>query len=190
MKMVYETPKMKAELFQASEYVNACTRDHYFTGKMFVWLDGVQYWFSDSSKRYMVNQNSGDTQWYWTEDSNPKLYLEYSAHISKQTGQDTFIMYEEAEGASGFYDNLGSDTPYDWRDDEWVLMDTGIDYGSTLQVNTGGEGTGYAAQEGMKQTSTWYLDLNGERQQADGWYADHSLGVVDDIQDDIVMMNS
>ena len=98
-------------------------------------------------------------------------------------------MYEEAKGASGFYNNLGSDT-YDRGDDEWVLMDTGIDYGSTLQVNTGGKGTGYAAWEGMKQTSTWYLDLNGERQQADGWYADRCLGVVDDIQNDIVMMNS
>lgn len=184
MKMAYEVPKMRVELFQANEYVNACSSMHYFTGWLSVQWNNITQWFFGDTKLNMLNQNTSQEQYYYKQvdrvqnadgtysaqdysGTDPILYLEYSAPY------DTFVLYQEAGSASGYYD--------EGRNGRYTQT---VDGSTSLQVNDGSSNTNPRFEKAGHLITPWYggvnyLDANGSVQNADAWYADHCLGEIE-----------
>lgn len=199
MKLAYETPKMKAELFQANQYVAGCKYEKLYG--YFVLADFVRtfagitigngtmdFTFRHNSEITSKNQYQQTNQYYYVAEEDSSVYLEWSQPYQQ------FVLYKEAGATSGFYDNGSYGGP-----------DTQIYEGSTtLQTNDGSPVGGWGAHpeaefdyqqpshEINRPTSYLYQtadgtilsDKNGNpgqinRNGADYWISDHCMGAVD-----------
>jgi len=180
MKMVYETPKMKAEIFRTDAYCAACGNQPYFTGWLSVQWNNVTNWFFGDNKIEMINQNdynNPDTrnQYYYKQVERIKnedgtysakemtgniLYLEYSAPYNE------FVLYQEAAGSGYYsdYQNGRGDNRSDPND-----YDTFVSGANSLQVNNGDKGTTpwFEKDPGMVNNwfgypSTEYYEMNAD----------------------------
>lgn len=193
MKMAYETPKMKAELFQTNAYCLGCGSEQmygyviidgnititigggfsFFPGmgggeSLDVKLDKEQYTFDDDSLVKALNQNTGDSQYYYVAKEDSSVYLEWS------TPEQAFVLYKEVGSESGFFDAAGNQI---------------FDGKSTLQTNTGMPTSNPAYNkigERDEKPSAYLYDFTdptmediARTEAAGGWYSDHCLGKVD-----------
>lgn len=204
MKMAYETPKMRAELFQAAEYVAACSNP-FIEGFLRVQEYGKEIWhyFFGGNKLMMLNQNQPSMEQYFYKkitgvelDANGNVtdydnlgandtmyYLEYSAP------HDRFVLYQEAGANSGYYTNngfvSGANSLQANDGDTWTTPDFKEAAGDVYRIPDN-------ANSGLKSTQYYEYDLNtgapvltnGEYTtlDANGWYADECLGVVGDME--------
>ena len=211
MKMVYETPKMKAELFQANAYCNVCHTKKvvgmvdinlgdngmslYSGDNLIVKLTGLLKFKADSAV-YSLNQNRDVEQWYFKAEGNPNVYLEWSGH------QQQYVLYYEAGATSGFYDATtsgGGGYPGGGSTTTYTQI---FDGSTTLQTNNG---SGDFHKAGGLEYSTY---INGPTQyyydysdstpdvsrvnNVDAWVADHCLGIVNPnfYDDEFEIVNS
>lgn len=188
MKMAYERPVMKAELFAANDYVAACTKMPQLSGFIEVIHKTIKLLFkgilNGEGMIYSYNQYSGDDQFYYVgydKETGEKTdyYLEYSAH---QNG--AWVLYEESGASTGYYKYDGSGNKYSSSNYDQIF-----DGSSTLQTNTGAEPT-FAKDSGWNYRETKYYDSNGDTQTADAWVADKCLGTVTPSDGTFTIVNS
>lgn len=188
MKMAYETPKMKVELFQTNAYCDQtcglAMMKGYVTVEAIINKVKEIFTFYTEDKVVSLNQYSHQKQYYYEWENNDtagtKYYLEWSAH---QNG--AFILYEETAN-SGYYN---SQTLGDYvKDDYGNVIGDGS---NTLQTNTGYSWSNPA----FSTNATWHDEskkddedyagteflYNGEAVHANVWYADRCLGQVSPV---------
>ena len=138
-KLAYERPVMRAEAFEASNYIAACrgpnpiVEENIEISENNNWYFSATDWLADQSVTGDAVQNklngfdightfnmndtrvndSGTKYWYTTGDDGGTYFLEYS-NLYSQNDQDTFFLYKDAhDGTNPFSKPDGDlDTSY------------------------------------------------------------------------------
>ena len=169
MKMVYETPKMKAELFQTNAYCNSCgvekvfgyievDANHEITtgwGSMLQVVASVmgKFTFMGDKAISSKNQYTQESQYYYVAEEDSSVYLEWSQPYQ------TFVLYKEGGVNTGYYDS----------NDRQIF-----DGSSTLQTNNGNQWSNPSFEQ-----QSHMIDANGSVSgTADSWWADHCMGEI------------
>lgn len=182
MKMVYERPVMRVEVYQANDYVAACNRVQTTEGKFLSVYCGENVYYFTTSATSQTNLNSGQAQYYFNEyngelgDYTPQdgytngndggiFYLEYSAHMSS-ANNPAYYLYQE--NASSGYGASSLDATGAWWNRTYSPSENAtvlVSGANSLQMNNGKDG--WALREGGKASN-----------KDDWWYSDTLLGKV------------
>ena len=217
MKMAYETPKMKAELFQTNAYCVVCDNTPVFAGWVKVsalfagMTEAVELIFKSTDKVLSLNQYTREEQYYYhwennrANDSwnktgndawmNKDYYLEYSAPYSEE-GNETFVLYQETANSGFYYD----DRPGAYVEQNGVQIGNGS---TSLQTNVGNppnfemdeEASNTYLSRGQGESffdpydGTEFL-YNGERVHANYWRPDICIGRVEKVDGKYTPENS
>lgn len=177
MKMKYERPVMRAQVFQANAYCAGCDRVLGTTSSVLkvIWDD--KYYYFDPNAVAMRNPNNGNTQYYFNEH---KDYMNSSSHDGNTLGNADGVFYLEF---SNSYIN-SRDAHYLYKEDSrsgygaselhqsgllnrWNPTDDAVTNpgsGAGLQVNDGSDGWGISWWGDRSDPNAWWYsdDLQGK----------------------------
>lgn len=160
MKLKYETPLMKVEVYETNAYCGSCDGQFQLNGTLTVspnswsssnnsgkWSDTRQNLVPDNEeklKHTFIQANSvpmtdtwGNPQYFWKCSDGDGYYLEYSAYYTQQNrGTPTFFLYKEVNGKEGLQISGGTSWPLQERGKDLCVAQVVYTEGTSPIVNS------------------------------------------------------
>jgi len=151
MKMTYERPVMREQMFQASEYVAACKRvpgDRnpfaYFLASLKLDNGTTRQWAFSMTPNYARNDGSGAEQWYFHEYNGTLLDAHKDINFANDE-EGINVGWGETAG-NGTYFLEWSNSSTSWGGQKYYIYEdmnsSGYDRNGDGKVDTNGKGTG------------------------------------------------